>query len=212
MSALMISNVVLWVVVLCLVLLVLALSRQIGVLYERVAPMGALTMDRGPGVGEAAPEFELSDMLGNKQTVGRAGARSQLLFFLSPTCPVCKKLLPILKSVAATERKWLDIVLASDGEMPEHLAFYRQAGLEQFPYLLSNQLGMRFQISKLPYAVLIDDAGIIRAKGLINSREQLESLFTAKELGVGSAQEYLAGNTLQEVNVSRKENVNALAG
>lgn len=212
MSALMISNIVLWVVVLCLVLLVLALSRQIGVLYERVAPMGALTMDKGPGVGEAAPEFELSDMLGNKQIVGRAGARSQLLFFLSPSCPVCKKLLPILKSVAATERKWLDIVLASDGEMPEHLAFYRQAGLEQFPYLLSNQLGMRFQISKLPYAVLIDDAGIIRAKGLINSREQLESLFTAKELGVASAQEYLAGNTLQEVNVSRKENVNALAG
>src|SRR5690554_1403037 len=117
MSALMISNIVLWVVVLCLVLLVLALSRQIGVLYERVAPMGALTMDKGPGVGEAAPEFELSDMLGNKQIVGRAGARSQLLFFLSPSCPVCKKLLPILKSVAATERKWLDIVLASDGEM-----------------------------------------------------------------------------------------------
>ncbi|MBF6615702.1 methylamine dehydrogenase accessory protein MauD [Pollutimonas thiosulfatoxidans] len=212
MSALMISNVVLWGVVLCLVLVVLALSRQIGVLYERVAPMGALTMDKGPAVGDTAPQFELADLLGRKQTVGVPGDRSQLLFFVSPTCPVCKKLLPILKSVAATERAWLDVMLASDGEMPEHLAFYRQAGLQQFPYLLSTALGMGFQISKLPYAVLIDEQGVVRAKGLINSREQLESLFTAKELGVASAQEYLANASLQETQVSRKENVNALAG
>ena len=49
---------------------------------------------------------------------------------------------------------------------------------------------MKFQISKLPYAVLIDESGTIRAKGLVNSREQLESLFTAKELGVASVQEF----------------------
>jgi len=212
MSALMISNIVLWVVVLCLVLVVLALSRQIGVLYERVAPMGALTMDKGPAVGEAAPVFEVADMLGRMQRIGHPGRRSQLLFFLSPTCPVCKKLLPILKSVAATEKKWLDIVLASDGEMPEHMAFYRQAGLEQFPYLLSPEVGMGFKISKLPYAALMDEHGIVRAKGLVNSREQLESLFTAKELGVASAQEYLSHDGLKETQVSRKENVDALVG
>ncbi|WYX24570.1 methylamine dehydrogenase accessory protein MauD [Achromobacter xylosoxidans] len=210
MEALIISNFLLWGVVLCLLLVILALSRQIGVLYERVAPMGALTMDKGPAVGEAAPRFELADLLGRRLTIGERGQHSQLLFFLSPTCPVCK-LLPILKSVASTENAWLRIVLASDGEMPEHLAFYRQAGLERFPYLLSTELGMKFQISKLPYAVLIDESGVIRAKGLINSREQLESLFTAKELGVASVQEFLAGGALQG-RVSRKENGNALAG
>ena len=197
MDALIISNFLLWGVLLCLVLVILALSRQIGVLYERVAPMGALTMDRGPAVGEAAPRFDINDLLGRPVAVGGGGAQSQLLFFLSPSCPVCKKLLPILKSVAGTEHAWLRIVLASDGEMPEHLAFYRQAGLERFPYLLSTELGMKFQISKLPYAVLIDESGTIRAKGLVNSREQLESLFTAKELGVASVQEFLAtGATL----------------
>ncbi|NYT39095.1 thiol-disulfide isomerase, partial [Pusillimonas soli] len=95
---------------------------------------------------------------------------------------------------------------------PEHLAFYRKAGLEMFPYLLSTELGMRFQISKLPYALLIDENGLVRAKGLINSREQLESLFTAKELGVASAQEWLGRNELVENQISRKENVNALVG
>jgi hypothetical protein len=31
----------------------------------------------------------------------------------------------------------------------------------------------------------------VRAKGLVNSREQLESLITAQELGVASIQDYL---------------------
>jgi len=212
MEALVISNFLLWGVILCLVLAILALSRQIGVLYERVAPMGALTMDKGPAVGEPAPRFELPDLLGRRVAIGAGGAQSQLLFFLSPTCPVCKKLLPILKSVAGTESRWLRIVLASDGEMPEHLAFYRQAGLERFPYVLSAELGMKFQISKLPYAVLIDETGALRAKGLVNSREQLESLFTAKELGVASVQDFLAGGAMDEMRVSREENGNALAG
>lgn len=211
MTALIVSNITLWVVVLALLLIVLALTRQIGVLYERVAPMGALTIDKGPAVGESAPQFELSDLVGRPLRIGYAGARSQLVFFLSPTCPVCKKLLPILKSVAQTERAWLDIVLASDGEMPEHLAFYRKAALEDFPYALSTEVGMRFQISKLPYAVLIDEQGVVRAKGLVNSREQLESLFTAKEIGVASAQEWLERSNTQVQEISRKEKTNALA-
>jgi hypothetical protein len=37
----------------------------------------------------------------------------------------------------------------------------------------------------------------VRAKGLVNSREQLESLFTAKELNVASVQEFVAGRAGQ---------------
>jgi methylamine dehydrogenase accessory protein MauD len=50
---------------------------------------------------------------------------------------------------------------------------------------------MTYQVGKLPYAVLIDEAGIVRAKGLVNSREHLESLLVAKETGYASIQEYL---------------------
>ena len=191
-DAIVISNVLLWAVVLVLMVTVLALARQIGILYERVAPMGALMLDSGPKVGEAAPRLDIESLSGSRVAIGGAGnSRSQLLFFLSPTCPVCKKLLPILRSVRHSERSWLDVVLASDGEPAEHLAFYRSAKLSDFPYLLSAQLGMALKVGRLPYAVLIGDDGRIRAKGLVNSREQLESLFTAKELGVASVQEFL---------------------
>jgi methylamine dehydrogenase accessory protein MauD len=190
-EALIVSNLILWVVVIALVVAVIALTRQIGILYERVAPMGALMMDTGPQVGDEVPQFDLADLAGRALSIGKPGPSSTLLFFLSPTCPVCKKLLPILKSIALKEASWLQIVLASDGERHEHEAFYARAKLAAFPYVLSTDLGMAFRISKLPYAVLIDEAGRVRAKGLVNSREQLESLFTAKELGVASVQQFI---------------------
>jgi len=155
--------------------------------------MGALVMDSGPAVGSVAPSFRLPSLDGANVAIGGVRARALLLFFLSPDCPVCKKLLPILKSLAAAERSWLDIVLASDGTADEHRRFRARAKLESFAYVLSSELGLAYKIGKLPYAVLIDEGGRIRAKGLVNSREQLESLITAKELGVASIQDFLAG-------------------
>ncbi|HRH73695.1 methylamine dehydrogenase accessory protein MauD [Zoogloea sp.] len=191
-EALMISNVLLWVAVLAALVGLFALARQIGVLYERVAPMGALMMDTGPKVGEASPVFDLPALVGNTRvTIGRPGDKSTLLFFLSPTCPVCKKLLPILRSVNNTEKDWLRVILTSDGEQPEHLAFYEKADLKEFPYVLSSEPGIAYRVAKLPYAVLLNEHGRVVAKGLVNSREQLESLFTAKEMGVASVQEFI---------------------
>ncbi len=191
MTSIAISNALLWVLMLGVIVALWALARQVGILYERVAPMGALITDAGPRLGEAGPRFEVPALAGGTVAIGGERARSQLVFFLSPTCPVCKKLLPILKSAGAAEKDWLDVVLASDGESTQHLAYYRDQKLSQFPYVLSADLGMTYKVSRLPYAVLLDERGVIRAKGLINNREQLESLFNAKEIGVTSVQEYL---------------------
>ena len=192
MTALATSNVLLWITNIALVLTVLALARQIGMLNERVTPVGALTMDHGPKVGEASPVFTLPSLGGGEVVVGAATGRSQLLFFLSPTCPVCKKLLPILRSLSQHERTTLDVVLASDGDFNEHSRFYQRERLMPFPYVLSTDLGMAFRISKLPYAVVVGPAGLISAKGLVNTREQIESLLIAQEMGVASLQEYRA--------------------
>lgn len=186
-----ISLAVLWFLVIALGICVLALSRQIGILYERVAPMGALMMDHGPKVGELAPPVEVTTWTGKQLTIGAGMTRSTLLFFVSPTCPVCKKLLPMIRSVQSRESAWLDIVLASDGDRSEHEAFRTKHQLADFDYVLSQPLGMTYKISKLPYCVLLDAAGQVRAKGLVNSREQIESLMTAYESGVASVQEHL---------------------
>lgn len=190
-DALIISNIVLWIAVVGLSAAVFALVRQIGVLHERVAPAGALVGSRGPQVGEPAPVLHAADWTGESVTIGaaRADGKSTLLFFLSPTCPVCKSLLPVLESVARAER--VQLIYASDGPRAEHEAFVRTLDLDGRPYLLSSQLGLAYQVDKLPYAVLLDASGVIRGKGLVNTREHVESLFEAMERGVASVQEYL---------------------
>jgi methylamine dehydrogenase accessory protein MauD len=191
-QALVVSNILLWLALVALGVVVLALTRQIGLLHERLAPFGALATQRGPEVGEAAPELQLTDLSGRSVAIGGAAAGQRtLLFFLSPTCPVCDTLLPTLLRVAAAESPGLRLVLASDGDPEEHRAFRRDKGLENARYVLSTELGLRFAVAKLPTAVLIDEEGIVRAKGIVNTREHLESLFTADELGVGSIQELL---------------------
>ena len=58
---------------------------------------------------------------------------------------------------------------------------------------MSASLGLAYQVGRLPFAALLDEHGILRARGLVNSREHLESLFEAKRLGVASLQEYFSG-------------------
>jgi len=194
-EALLVSNVMLWVAVIALTGVVLALLRQIGVLHERIAPAGALTTSAGPAVGEPAPVVEASDWNGARVRIGGPSdaGRSTLVVFVSPTCPVCNTLLPALDSLRRSEDAWLDIVLASDGPRAEHEAFVRTHDLARMGYVLSTRLGLAHQVGRLPHALLIDADGTVRAKGLVNSREHLESLVVAMEHGVASLQEYLAG-------------------
>jgi len=193
MNPLVLSNALLWVVLVVLCVVVLALVRQVGVLHERIAPVGALMLAKGLRIGELAPSVPVADLAGRPVAIGgaRPDARTQLLMFVSPTCPVCKVLLPVLKSSRKSEQSWLDVVLASDGDLAEQRRFVETNGLEDFPYVLSAPLGLTYQVSRLPYAVLIDAEGVLRARGIINSREHLESLFEAKRLGIASLQDYL---------------------
>jgi methylamine dehydrogenase accessory protein MauD len=194
MTALIVSNIVLWVVVVALLAVVLALTRQLGVLHERITPVGALMLNKGLTVGEQAPEMDVVSLDGGHMKVGtpRPDGKSTLLLFVSPTCPVCKSLLPVVKSSGKDERDWLSVILASDGDPSEQREFVRANGLGGIPYVVSAPLGMTYQVSRLPFAALLDEAGVLRARGLVNSREHLESLFEAKRLGVASLQEYFA--------------------
>ena len=193
-EALLISNALLWILLIALGAAVVALTRQVGILHERLAPVGALSIQRGPEVGEHAPVLEVVDLAGNPVRIGGEdplGLRT-LLFFLSPTCPVCETLLPTLRRVVADEAPRFRLLLASDGDPAEHEGFLRDHGIDRTGYVLSTELGMRLEVAKVPYAVLIDERGIVRAKGIVNTREHLESLFEAWHIGAASIQAYLA--------------------
>jgi len=191
MSFLIASQIALWIGLLVLGVVCMALARQIGVLHQRIAPAGALSLRQPLKIGDPTPEMTLTALDGSTVQIGGRAGRAQLLLFLSPDCKICEALLPAVRSAQGAERQWLDIVLASDGESYAHAEFVRDKHLSKLQYVVSEHLGRSYGVAKLPYAVLIDEAGKLSSTGLVNTREHLESLFVAKETGVSSIQQFL---------------------
>jgi len=185
------SQILLWIVVVLQAIAIFALARQIGVLHERVAPAGALISGAGPGVGEQSPRLEVHALGGNAVTVGSqlAAGKALLMLFVSSACPMCKKLIPIARNFAKSER--LDVLFVGDADAAEQRKMIQQFELDEHCFVNGPEVGMAYRVDKLPYAVLLDASGRIAAKGLVNSREHFESLIIAKETGYATIQSYL---------------------
>lgn len=198
-EALVISNIVLWIIVVILALLVFALTRQVGILHERVAPAGALQPTTGPKVGELTTAMELKSVDGSEVSVGgesESGLASFVLF-ISPTCPVCKSLVPTAQSLVNSEKHRMQLVFASDGaeteaDIQRHRDYVEQLKITAYPYIISQALGMHYQVSKLPFALLIGSDGTLKSKGLVNTREHMESLIESMDSGITTVQEFVS--------------------
>jgi len=149
---------------------------------------------KGPVVGEPAPVLEVETLDGVPLSIGKALAkgRMQLLLFVSPHCPLCKDLIPIARNFAKTEK--LDVVFVGDDDVNEQRSMIARLDMAGLAFVNSSIVGRSFHVDRLPHAVLIGDAGAVLSKGLVNSREHLESLITAHEMGVVSVQDYLASS------------------
>jgi methylamine dehydrogenase accessory protein MauD len=205
-EALVVSNIILWIAVILLSTLLFALTRQVGILYERVAPAGALMPTSGPKVGELTKPLGLTDLSGHAVTIGGANttAMASFILFVSPTCPVCKSLVPTAKALVKSESTRMRLILASDGdEIESHQAYAKEMNLKSIPYVVSEQLGRSFEVSKLPFAVLIAADGTLKSKGLVNTREHMESLIESMDSGITSVQEYIGH--LNDVKTNSEE-------
>lgn len=132
-------------------MVVVALARQIGVLHLRVSPMGALEVDEeGPPLGEATPPRSARTREGDTVTIGGPGRR-RLVVFASETCPICEQVLPSVPAAAAAHRLVSQVV-----QDPE--------------------LELAFDVPGVPFVVVLDELGIVRAKGTVNSLEQIDGL------------------------------------
>ena len=206
-AAFLASYWVLWALVIVLSVLVFALARQVGVLHERVAPAGALSPTNGPKVGELTELAHFEALDGGQVAVGGMDEAdlSTLVLFVSPTCPVCKTLVPTAQSLAGHERRRMRLIFASDGDTPDrHRAYAGDQQISASEYVVSQALGLSYAVSKLPFAVLIRADGTLAGKGLVNNREHLESLVESMDSGVRSLQEF--------VNMHDAENEAASSG
>ena len=194
LETVLISSIIQWVIILILSVMLFALTRQVGILHERVAPAGALQPTSGPKVGEITEKIRVTSLDGSEFDIGGSGDGQNIKFilFISPTCPVCKELVPTAISLIGSEGQRMELFFASDGEnMQQHKSYVTDLEITDYPYFVSERLGLAYQVSKLPFAVLIDGDGVLRSKGLVNTREHMESLIEAMDTGVATVQEYV---------------------
>lgn len=179
------SHIGLWFLVLLELVLILSLARAVGKLLQRVGTSAALTTAQGLAINSPAPEVELSDIDGRQVHIGKKNPKERLLLFLSTSCPVCTNLLPNLRGIFRNESKHMDIIVSVNGEdMDKHALYHGICQQESLFYIKSEEVFTRFQVASVPYAIIVDREGLVRAKGLVNTAEQVESLldFTTKSV------------------------------
>lgn len=186
---LMVSQVLLWVAVFAIAIVLLVLARQVGILHARIAPVGALSISQGPQPGDLGPVSSGKYLNGEPCQIGGAGSSVTLMFFVSPTCPVCKQLLPTVLDVVRREKIKLIIIGDDSDQKLQEMSVKFQ--VPDSIMVNSMSAGRAYKVGKLPHAVLLDASGIIRSQGLVNTREHVESLIIAHEQNAPSIQEYL---------------------
>ena len=184
-----VSYVVLWVLVVVLCLVVVALARQIGTLYMRLGPRGALEIDgEGPGLGEAPPPLAATAIGGDAVSIGGPG-RAQLLMFVSPGCHLCEQVLPSLHALSDGDPT---PVVISDGDAYETTAGVKLDGLPA-PVVPAAGIAREYNVPGTPYVVILDELGVVRAKGTVNNLEQVEGLIETARSRTDVALESHAG-------------------
>jgi hypothetical protein len=159
--------VVQWVLLAVLTVVVVALARQIGVLHLRLQPLGPLEVDdEGPPIGDALEPRTARGHDGTTAIVGGPGPR-RLLAFVSATCPICEQILPALPAAAT-----------ASGLVPQVVS--------------DPELEVRYRIPGVPFVVVLDEDGIVRSKGTVNSLEQVEGLIDTARRRIAQADEVRA--------------------
>ena len=167
------SYVVLWLLVIVLCFVVVALARQVGTLHLRLGPRGALEMDEeGPPLGESPEVHEIEDIEGRPVTIGGPQAENVLLF-VSPGCHLCEAVLPSIGVAAKAKGMDATVLVDADHLETRHLFGKRRLNATVAP---AGELARSYAVPGTPYVVVLDDLGVVRAKGTVNNLEQLEGL------------------------------------
>lgn len=173
------SYVLLWVIVAVLCFAVVGLLRQLGLIQLRLGPEpGALITKEGLDRGAPAPDFSATDVrTGTQLRMSSLRGRHVLLLFMTPTCIACRQLIPSVNDVVRDRSREIAVVAVchgSDVTCRELAAAYRlHAPLLQDA---NNSIADLYEVRMTPFGFLIDEEGVVRLRGVVNSWPQLEAL------------------------------------
>ncbi|MGH2493356.1 MAG: peroxiredoxin family protein [Ktedonobacteraceae bacterium] len=175
----MISIIALWVLVLIETTLLVLLLRALGELKQGSAfsphDVSQLT---GLEVGVQAPSFVASRDNGDAVRLESFRGRRCILAFVSPDCSACAGTIEAIHRVQQEERDLAVLVVGgSDVQKNERYAREHQAQMPIWTAPLSLAMEV-YRLPGVPFVFVLDAGGVIRAKGTVNQKEQLQVLVT----------------------------------
>jgi methylamine dehydrogenase accessory protein MauD len=174
MSIWIASYILLWLITLFLLFALISLYRHVGLIHMRFGPRGALDLaDEGPATGERIAEPVLTDTTGTRHVL-TDGASQRILIYVSATCDTCVQLIPAIRTLSRHSAAHV-IVLSLDSTTSY------ESALPGLPMVSAGALARAHRIRNTPYAIAVDEHGIVAGKGIVNNLEHLEDMERALE-------------------------------
>ena len=135
---------------------------------------------QGTGLGNVAPDFQLSNLEGNTVSLSDFRGKPVMLNFWASWCGPCREEMPYIQQVYA---EWSDrglVVLAVNiGESSTTVKEFVQSYGLSFSVLLDTKqdVAQKYNIQAIPTTFFIDKDGIIQVKitGAFPSKEAIET-------------------------------------
>jgi len=173
------SHVGLWIVALLASFLLVGVLRALAIAQWRLEQLEAITPSRlnrsGLAPGKSAPAFALASTEDAEVALADFAGRRVLVTFVQSGCGPCSEIVPELNRL---QRRGAVQVLAIINAAP-HAAWEWAAHVRaEFPVLVQDQLAVskRYEVFATPFAFLIDEEGVVAARGIITAPQHVRFL------------------------------------
>ena len=175
----------LWIVVIALgvlelfeTALLVLLLRALGQIKQQgrlAGSQGQSSGIDGLAVGEKAPSFVAVDQHDQALRMDDFKGRKRILAFITPGCTPCAETIEVLNAFSQDAHD-VAVLIVGDTDRQQNM-MYAVEHHAQMPVLTPDTtVDDIYQIRMKPFAFVIDEEGIVRAKSGLNDREHLEGL------------------------------------
>lgn len=170
------ANFLLWFVVLLLSVAVGALTRQVRAMQQRIAPI-AVQLAGGATPGDATPVISAATQAGEMLTLGGTSpdGRARLLLFVEGDCTICDEIVGHARELADPARLHL-LMLLGAGRVEAFGGMMKRHRVANEDLIVNASIGADYRIGILPSLALLDQRGRLLARGMVQTREQLEAV------------------------------------
>jgi methylamine dehydrogenase accessory protein MauD len=181
---LLVSNIALWTLLLGVGFLLLGTLRSLGLLRWRLEELEATRPLRkgreGLPVGKQAPGFTLPAAAGGEISLSNLAGRRVLLVFTQSGCGPCHDIAPELNRLHQAGEQ--QVLVVNNGE-PETAIVWAGEVRAMFPVVAQKDwsISKQYQVLATPYAFVIDEQGVIAAKGVASGAHYLRYVLDAAE-------------------------------